>query len=464
MNIGSNDDVIVFFGSGKTVQARLINRINKMHLIFYLPHLDPGSEIDIIEQIEAQTSCTAIRRAIVKKVSGSNNIFGQSLRASVELELSQNDLSPAPANQARVSLVPTQSSNPLKAVISTIPGTDKNIILAEYEISDAKIGEEIQIQDRAEKIIKARIEEAKFESKNSDINITACIVQVKQYNHELDLQNVAQSREDSDESNQLPSTEEPKELEHLEDPITTKPQSLEDESRDKETEPSRQALLPKIPQKQNSANKIDLYTFLAYCTLGMIIMFIAIGVWYLDENGYKQTTAQIASLNSSPTLALSTNLSLRNDEKITQSFVKEEDPILLPMTTQNLQKFFGQSNALKVKGKLDGKIESDKLGIICPELPRYSKATNTTDVSACFIALPTGTVPGEYKLTKESAEKWFHQTDPNCFWETDHDASAINRNTERLRVNVEKCDWSFDAIRKCFDYSKCTFTIPKFKQ
>ncbi len=464
MNANSNDDVIVFFGGGRAVPAKMISRSNKTHLVFYLPHLNPGSETDIIEQIEARTSCTTARRAVVKKVSGNNNVSGRPLRASIELAFCQNDFSPAPADQSRVSLAPAQASKPLDAVITTALGADRNTLLAEYEIPDAKIGEEIQIQDDSGGMIKARIEEAKFESKNSGVNIAACIVRVTQFGYEPAAKIEDTANENPDAGGLKPAEADPRAQSHIQPEQTAdeNPPDYTDESRNRETEPPRKAMLPNVPQKQLPATKINPLVLLASGALGMLIAIMTAGIWLLAEEGEKPTSIQTPVQNPAPVPTVSIAPPLYSDEEIAR-LLAEDDLIYLPMTTQNLQNFFGQSNALKMPGKLSGKTESGKLGIGCPTTPPYSQATNTTDVSACFVSLPANATAGEFRLTKETAKAWFHQDDPACFREINSETSAgANRSEIRLRINAEKCDWHFDAIKNCFDYSKCTFTVPNF--
>ncbi len=464
MNADSNDDVIVFFGGGRAVPAKMISRSNKTHLVFFLPHLNPGSETDIIEQIEARTSCTTARRAIVKKVSGNNNVSGRPLRASIELAFCQNDFSPAPVDQSRISLAPAQASKPLDAVITTAPGADRNTMLAEYEIPDAKIGEEVRIQDGFGGMIKARIEEAKFESKNSGVNIAACIVRVTQFGYEPAHEIEDKIHEDSTLAEPKSQEEEPPvQTQAKPDPSADEnPPSSVDESRNRETEPPLKATLPDVTQKRIPATKINPLVLLASGALGMLIAMVTTGIWYLAEEGEKPTAIQTSVQNPMPTMSAAPPLN--SDEEITR-LLAEDEPIYLPMTTQNLQNFFGQSNALKMPGKLSGKTLSGKLGVSCPTSPPYSQATDTTDVSACFVSLPANATAGEFPLTKETAKAWFHQDDTACFREINSETSAgANRSKTRLRINAERCDWHFDAIKNCFDYSKCTFTIPSFEQ
>lgn len=447
-------EVIVYFDVGREVLARMVRCNDKLKLAFDMPRLKPGSEANIIQEIQARTSCTSARRVVVKRVSGSVSVIGEPLKARVELALDQNDFSPIPAHNARLSLAPKDNDQPINVIVGKTEETDHNraTLVAEYEIPDMRIGAKIKIEDENGGMIIAQIERAEFQSLNSGINIAGCIMIAKKIGYEP-MQEKAPEPEET--KNSVQSDSKVKAESENQDPPNS-----QDDSRTRETEPPRTAILPGqqivSPKKDNAKPLI-----IALCSLaGMILAAITSFYWHDRQKSDVQQNEQTTPPNPTPTMSSAP----APEERIVLEApvsIDEQESIFLPMTSRNLEAFFGQSNTLKVYGKISGRSEPGKLGINCAVPPRYNSVNDTTDISACLIALPTDATPGEFRLTKKTARAWFHQTDPACMQKIAHLENSTD--VETLRINTEKCAWHFDPVKSCFDYSKCTFTIPNFE-
>ncbi|MFZ6015839.1 MAG: hypothetical protein ACOYUZ_05840 [Patescibacteria group bacterium] len=136
---------------------------------------------------------------------------------------------------------------------------------------------------------------------------------------------------------------------------------------------------------------------------------------------------------------------------------------VLPMTAENLLKFFKQKDPAKMFGKVSGKESPGQLSIVCDSDPVYDSASRTTDVSKCKIKLPESAKSGTFKLTAEASLAWFYEADPSCFHERNLPfAVTIAEEEKGLHVSLD-CKAEFDANRSCYDYSNCTFTVPQFQ-
>ncbi|MDF1497200.1 MAG: hypothetical protein P1P90_04015 [Patescibacteria group bacterium] len=204
-------------------------------------------------------------------------------------------------------------------------------------------------------------------------------------------------------------------------------------------------------------------------TLQLLIglLFLVAIVIALVPNRITGSLITVASSGSVSAIATSTASSTEienNPNSTVLVMISEESkPKTIPMTPKNLRAFYFQSNPGKMLGSVIGDAQPNRLGILCETKPEYEAKKKTSDVSDCKITIPKNAKPGVYKLTAKNSRAWFHQEDPTCFVEAVlpyYSSPEDIRNG--LRVNAGNCDWCFDPVRKCFDFSKCTFTVPQF--
>ena len=141
--------------------------------------------------------------------------------------------------------------------------------------------------------------------------------------------------------------------------------------------------------------------------------------------------------------------------------------ILLPMTADNLKKFFYQNDPSCMIGKVSGKTDANHLGIRCAVTPTYDAKRRCSNVMACNIVLPAGqaAAPGAHPLTADLAAQYFYEHDISCFKEASY-PYEINPQYLKDGLRIQGCkEFNFDPVRTCFDYSpqfECTLVVPDY--
>lgn len=140
------------------------------------------------------------------------------------------------------------------------------------------------------------------------------------------------------------------------------------------------------------------------------------------------------------------------------------DPVLIPTTSDNLQKFFMQSEPTCLKGKVTAPAP-DTLGIVCE---KYATDGECTDVIGCQIQLPSKYAkPGYRYLTSDVLRAFnYSSTDPTCVPEPQL-ASFQKVREDGLRIDYCNSDqnrdaFTYNAARNCYDYSKLCLVNPAY--
>ncbi len=141
-------------------------------------------------------------------------------------------------------------------------------------------------------------------------------------------------------------------------------------------------------------------------------------------------------------------------------------PVLIPVTESNLQKFFMQDDPSCVEGRVT-QPAPDTLGIVCE---KYVTEGDCADVSkGCKIQLPHGySEPGNIPLTSEVLRAFgFSSTDPTCVTEpqvsTFQKVAADGMRIDFCNPQQSAKDFTFNAARNCYDYSKLCLVLPQYE-
>jgi hypothetical protein len=435
MNPGKSQTFVLIFEDGLKTQGEMTKEADITEIRFLLPHLNPGARMRFMNNVEARTSCTIIGEAVVLRIEGvPDQEARKPLRIRVFMKTSERDFSSLPEKGKIVTLMPENGQN---AIIAECNESDaKNgTFCATYEMQKVVPGTTAELSSENGESCKVVIDGARFACLNSGINSSECVLTISKMEA-------------------LPK-EAPIEVLPKAEPETIEPQKQTPDEQDEVPLPEK-----KIRFAIGGKTKVLFQVILAALILTNLIILVAPSDGCADAGVVGRTKTGVAASSSAEASDGKNN---RATELASVMILGATDSNAIAMTAENLRVFYFQSDPTKMPGSISGMVPPESLGILCDKSPVYDANEKTSDASNCKIALPSDTKPGIHALTAEMSAAWFHQADPSCFVEAVLPYySSPEAVRSGLRINVESCEWRFDPNRKCFDYSKCTFTVPQF--
>lgn len=426
----------LIFDGGIETAARIVREGETVKLRCDLPHLNPDAIMYVMSDSDLRDSNSVMSSMRVDRIEQEQSKMNLPLRIHVLLHKAlKNDPNPLPQVGTEFYLMPEKTSNKIK-VLCLDQDTVRQSITAAYYLDHLRKGCEAWIRDESGNQSRIKIEEIELISENSGVNLSYC-----------DLQIAAVPKVET------PAAQEKADL-PKEEPISEKKETATPEKKEqiaKQEEIKNPPMKPIVSVGPKTKTAM-LMTLGSLATAVLMLLFMPFG------NMENPRTPEAAATTIQSSLAASEEDPTQPTSVTTWDDVERKT---IPMSPKVLHAFFGQSDPARLTGRLIGEVEPGRLGIYCDKTPEYDKETRTSDASECSIALPDNAKPGTYPLTAENSLNWFHQADPGCFRES-LTPYPIADTGDGLRINLDACTWVFDPVRKCFDYSKCTFTVPRF--
>lgn len=475
---------IIFDGGIKTFAA-VDRRDDGTSVHCELTHMNPHANLSYMTETGERVSCSVISDANVVRVAKepTNADTPLTLRVTLSRAL-KNDCSPLPQKGEVLTLLPENGKNAIRTTcVETNEATGTFAVT--YPFHHIYQGAEAWLVDQNGNRSRISIKNVDVHCYNSGINQSICVLHVSEADEVNPLSGTIDNSDREDDKRNDTQTEQTKEQpgDHAPDsdpsdrndtvnysniniPPNPAPKNLGDmqqsggndsDSGEKDSDSimdGNKAIKP--PLLSLSARGKSVMQLLIACLATAVFVLI------LVPAGAKQTVLHTGLVTTQVQSSVATSES-RTPPTVLSSLMVwgQSEHETIAMNSANLHKFFGQSDPSRLAGSLTGEVMPGTLGIYCKKTPSYNVNDRTTDASICEIAMPHDAKPGVFKLTPANSATWFHQTDPSCFRETltpYHTDDTANA----LHVNLDSCDWSFDPVRKCFDYSECTFTVPRF--
>jgi len=430
----------LIFADGQKGEGEAPEGADFTEIRFLLPHLNPEAQMQYMDSVEGRTSCTVIGDAIVKSVENeSEQKSDEPLKVRVTLKLGERNFTPLPDPGKIITLLPKSGAGAINAKCVAKDAKTETFCVT-FALEQIAAGKAVVLATDAGRQYEIKIDSARIARLNSGSGITECLIPITEI-EAIEPEVTEEIPQETRPEDQPQQTSPAPELEAL------KPEIGEDGSNDSDDSP--EIVRPWVSEKAKAVMQV----IIAMLFLANVLLLVAPsdGCAEAGVASPTKTASVVAATNGSNTV-LASVVVVGNTEKQT-----------IPMTTANLRAFYIQSNPERMPGSISGEVPPDSLGIYCENPPVYDANEKTSDIRECRIALPPGAKPGIYQLTPELSRAWFHQEDPACFVEAMLPYySSPDDIRSGLRVNVADCEWRFDPSQKCFDYSKCTFTVPQF--
>ncbi len=415
---------------------------------FDLPQFNPGAHLSFMEQKSGRAStATIISNAEIVKIQAPSDLFAEGpLMIHVVMKRdSESNRTPLPSKGSSITLMPRDSTS---ALLTNCVASDEaaGVFTVSYVIEHIRLGGTAWLRNDHGTRCRVAVTKADLICLNSGVNVSRCVLHLAQ------APEVVTAPPSIQKPLTIPSEQivarkadlaETQDAEATPDPFPPETER----SAQPPPEPLDHVVCEEEKNRRDTRN-ISLMRAVA------ILLFAAFAVTaFVPES---DPPMQVDALPMVKSVAVAASATLAS-----VMIVGEPSDSILPMSQENLAAFFGQTNATEFKGRVTGEVELGALGILCNSLVVYDVNEKTSDASKCAIVVPDESEPGVYALTPERSSAWFHQSDPSCFVDGMLPYPTA-RSKESLRVNVESCDWSFDPTYKCFDFSSCSFTIPRY--
>ncbi len=417
----------LIFDGGIETPAKLVREGGKTKLRCDLPHLNPDAIMHVMSENDLRVSSSVISSMRVVSIEQEQSSLNLALRIHVVMQRAlKNDPNPLPQVGDELYLMPENSSGKIKVLCLDRDETNHTIIAA-YYLDHLRLGCEAWIRNEPGKKSRIKIEDIELICENSGVNLSYCDLEI------------------SEAVKKTSSTAPEKDSTTKEEPV-------------KEVDPTP------APDDVGSVEKPRSVPIGPRAKTALLMMLAslltALSALLLMPAG----AGQEARTPEAATTTVQSSLAAGHEETTKLTSVMIADPAerkTIPLTARRLLAFFGQSDPAKLTGRLIGEVEPGRLGIYCDKTPAYDSNSRTSDATGCEISLPEDAKPGTYPLTAKNSLNWFHQEDPSCFRES-LTPYPITDTGDGLRIHLDACTWVFDPVRKCFDYSRCTFTVPRF--